>query len=295
MLFKNLLLYRLTAPVPLPLDAWSDAMASEAFRPCGGLEPSSTGWEPPLGRFGVELVHQAAGRALLCMRREERLLPSAVIREQLDERIADVEASEARNVGSGERRRMRDQVIFELMPRAFTRSTRVFAYLSPASGWLVVDSASSKLAEELVVLLSHSLRGLPVEPFAGTTAGSSVLTRWLDSARLPSGFTLADACELRDPADQGAVVRCLRQDLQSPEIRAHLDAHKKVERLGLVFEDNLEFVLSAELGIRRLRFRAVDELDAMDELDPAARFDANFVYMSAEIDRLLDGLQAAFN
>lgn len=294
MLFKNLLLFRLTAPLALPLNRWSKALSQEAFRRCGGLEPSSSGWIPPLGRHGEELVHVANGCALVCMRREDRVLPPAVVREEVQERVAGIEDNEARAVGARERRRMRDEVIFELMPRAFTRSTHTYAYLALASGWLVVDSASLKTAEELLVLLGHSLRGLPVEPFEGDESGAAVLTRWLDTRRLPKGFSLADECELRDPADKGAVVRCQRQDLASAEIRAHLDAHKRVERLALSFEDSMSFVLSADLSVRRLRFSHIDELDRMDELDEAARFDASFAYLSSELNRLLTRFEGIF-
>jgi recombination associated protein RdgC len=293
MWFKNLMLYRLSEPVQVDPEAWAAAMASEAFRPCGGLEPHSTGWSPPLGRLGEALVHSANGCTAVCMRREERLLPGPVVREELEDRIARIEGAEGRAVRGRERRRMRDEVIFELMPRAFTRSNHVAAYIAPQEGWLVVDSASARTSEELVVLLTHSLGGLPVVPFDGPESGQRVLTRWLDSARLPEGFALADECELRDPADKGAVVRCLRQDLRSAEIGAHLAAHKQVEKLGLAFEDSLGFVLCADLSLRRLRFLNVDALDEMDELDPLARFDANFSYMSGEINRLLRHLGAA--
>ena len=295
MWFKNLVLYRITEPMELDPEAWASAMVSEAFRPCGGLEPSSTGWSPPLGRLGQALVHSANGCALVCMRREDRLLPPAVVREELEERVARVENSEARAVRAREKRRMRDEIIFELMPRAFTRSNHTYAYIAPQEGWLVVDAGSIKLAEDLVVLLAHSLGGLPVEPFDGAQSGATVLTRWLSTSRLPDGFALADECELRDPADKGAVVRCLRQDLGGKEIHAHLEAHKKAEKLGIGFEESVSFVLCADLTIRRLRFKDVDELDRMDELDEVARFDANFAFMSAEINRLLGRLGQVFD
>ena len=87
MFFKNLMLYRLAEPTAL--DAWAREPLLEtcSFRPCGGLEPFSYGFDAPLGRMraggAVEeeaLVHAASGRMLVCARREERLLPAAVVR-----------------------------------------------------------------------------------------------------------------------------------------------------------------------------------------------------------------------
>ena len=294
MWFKNLSLFRLPESFDLPPEKLATALDAQAFRPCGGLEPFSYGWSPPLGRLAEELVHVANGCILVCTRREERLLPSSVVKEVMDERIDRIETEQGRPVRSKERKRMRDEITFELMPRAFTRSHHTYAYFAPEDGWLVVDAATPKRAEELVVLLGRSLPGIPVEPFRAEIAPGARMTRWLEGETLPAGFELADECELRDPAEQGAVVRCMRQDLFSDEIRAHLRARKIAQRLALTFEQRLTFVLGADLTLKRLRFDAVDELDEADQLDEFARFDANFAYMTAELRRLLARLHDVF-
>lgn len=294
MWFKNLVLYRLPAPFELSPEDLGEALVAEAFKPCGGLEPFSQGFSPPLGRLGTELVHAANACTLMCMRREERLLPPAVVREEVEERIARIESMEGRDVRSREKRRLRDEVTFELMPRAFTRSTHTYAYLSHGDGWLVVDAVSEKRAEDLLVLLGHAVKGLTVDAFAAEHSPAALMTRWLDGERLPPGFALGDQCELRDPAQEGALVRCQRQDLTAAEVRAHLKAGKVAHQVALVFDDRVSFVLCADLTLRRLRFEAVDELDEQDLTDAAARFDANFAFMTVELGRLLAALEKLF-
>ena len=66
------------------------------------------GWVPPLGEESGPLVHAAAGRLLLRMRREEKLLPAAVVREQLQERIAAIESAQGRVVYRRERLSLKD-------------------------------------------------------------------------------------------------------------------------------------------------------------------------------------------
>ena len=295
MWFKNLVLFRLEPSFSLSPEKIAEALRAQAFKPCGGLEPFSYGWSPPLGRFGKELVHSANGCTLICARREQRLLPSSVVKEAMEERIAAIEEAEARPVRGKEKRRLRDEIIFELMPRAFTRATDTYAYFAPADGWLVVDAATPKRAEDLVVLLGHSLPHEPLEPFEAAVSPTQLMTRWLEGRnKLPAGFELADECELRDPGDEGALVRCMRQDLMAEEIRAHLRARKFVQRLALSFEERVSFVLGAELDLRRLRFLSVEELDVDDQADEAARLDANFAYMTAELARLLTRLRQVF-
>lgn len=295
MWFKNLLLFRLDPSFSRSPEQIAEALGEQAFKPCGGLEPFSYGWSAPLGRHGTELAHAANGFTLICARREQRLLPSSVVKDAMEERIAAIEEAEARPVRAKEKRRMRDEITFELMPRAFTRSVDTFAYFAPAQGWLVVDAATPKRAEDLVVLLGHSLPHDPVDPYEPVLSPTQLMTRWLEGRdKLPAGFELADECELRDPADEGALVRCLRQDLMAEEVRAHLKAHKFVQRLALTFEARLSFVLGAEMSLRRLRFLAVEELDADDQDDEIARFDANFAFMTTELKQLLERLQQVF-
>jgi recombination associated protein RdgC len=292
--FKNLVLFRLPESFQMEPEALGELLKAEAFKACGGLQPFSQGFSPPLGRLGTELVHSANGYTLICVRREERVLPPAVVREQVEDRIARVESMEGREVRSKERRRMRDEVTFELMPRAFTRSSHTFAYIAPREGWLVVDAVSEKKAEDLLVLFGHAVKGFTVEPFEAERSPAAMLTNWIGGERLPSGFELGDQCELRDPALEGALVRCQRQDLTAAEVRSHLKAGKVAHQVALTFDARISFVLGADLGIRRLKFEAVDEFDELDETDPLARFDANFAFMTAELSRLLKALDAVF-
>ena len=53
------------------------------------------------------------------------MAPSSVVAESVDERALEIEEREARSVGRKERRQLREQVLVELLPRAFTRSRRV--------------------------------------------------------------------------------------------------------------------------------------------------------------------------
>lgn len=294
MWFKNLVLYRFTERAGIEPEALAAALADHAFRPCGGLDHTSYGWDRPAGRLGTELVHAAAGCILVCARRESKILPPAVVREEVEERVARAESQDRRSVSRKERSRMRDDVIFDLLPRAFVRSQRTFAYLAPEAGWLVVDAATPRRAEELVVLLGESLRHLPVVPYASESDPFAELTRWLGERGPPRGFHVQEECELRDPAREGARVVCLRQDLASREIRTHLAAGKQVQRVALGLDERLSFVLCADLTVRRLRFDLARESGSSEVDDEMAAFDMDFAYMTAEIGGLLKRLEAVF-
>ena len=87
MWFKNLRAYRLTSPFDLSPEQLGDQLKPCSFKPCAKSQALSVGWVPPLGEDSEELVHAAGGRFLVKMKREEKLLPATVVREQLEERV----------------------------------------------------------------------------------------------------------------------------------------------------------------------------------------------------------------
>ncbi len=298
MWFKNLYLFRLAKPFSHNLDELDDRLARLPFRSCGPLEMGSMGFVPPLGKTGVQLVQATAGRLMVCLRSEEKLLPASVVKEVVGERVAEIEEEQVRKVGRKERDRIKDEVLQDLLPRAFTRSRTTFAYVDPAAGWLIVDTASRKRAEELTVAMRKCLDSLEILPPQVNVAPPLMMTRWLQGEDLSTAFIVEEQCELREPAEQGSQVRLARQDLGADEVRAHLLAGKQVVKLALSYGDRLSFVLDSTLQIRRLRFLDVvqDEADAAGGGDGGAaeRFDADFALMALEIARLLPDVLDAF-
>lgn len=297
MWFRNARLYRFTKPLTLSPEELEEKLAPAAFKPCGPNEPLRLGWAAPLGRQGEQLVHSANGYHMICLRKEEKLLPAAVIKEAVAERVEMIEAEQGRRVRRKEKDEIREQLTLEMLPRAFSRSRHCFAYLAPGDGWLIVDAASAKQAEELTSHLRKTLGSLPVRPPAVEQSPAFTMTGWLqDSIAPPTGLVPGMECELRDPGEEGGVVRCRGLDLQSEEVLTHLGSGMQVVRLALDWQESLSFVLDEELALRRLKFGDTlrEQLDDIDSDDAAAKFDAAFSLMALELSRLLPILLEAF-
>jgi recombination associated protein RdgC len=296
MWFKNLSLFRLQTPTSSDAAALADRLGHARFRPCGTHEMSSRGWVPPLGRKATDLVHEVNGRLLLCLQTEEKLLPSSVVNDVMAGKVAEIEDRESRSVRRKEREGLRESIVFELLPKAFTRTRRAYGYMDPHGGWVVVDSASRQGAEDWTALLRSALGSLPVSPPQVASDPASVMTVWLNDGAAPPGFDLQDECELRDSSEVTAVVRCTGQDLTSEEIHTHLQAGKQVTRLRLSWDNKIAFTLTEELELRRLRFLDIiqEQLsDAKTESDEA-RMDAEFALMSGELGQLMTRLLEVF-
>jgi len=296
MWFRNARVFRFTKPFEITAETLEAQLQTEAFRPCGPQESSRQGWVPPMGRHSDQLVHSAGGCFLIALRKEEKLLPASVVKELVDEKAEAIEIEQARKVRRKERDELKEEITLEMLPRAFSKNRRCYAYLAPADGVLVVDAGSAKQAEDLASALRKSVGSLPVRPPAVEQAPSFTFTGWLDhTIGLPSAIDLGTECELKDPSEDGAVVRCKGLDLRGDDVRTHLNAGMLVTRLALTWDDNVSFVLDEELGIKRLKFGETlqEKLDDVDSDDAAARFDAAFSLMTLELSRLIPGLLEA--
>lgn len=296
MWFKNLLLYRFSEPFRHAPEALSGLLADRSFKPVGGHELSSSGWTPPLGGDEAPLVHAANGYMMVCARKEERVLPSASVRETLEARIAEIEEKTSRRIRGKARTELKDEVIRDMLPRAFTRSRHTYAYIDPDGVWLVVDAGSPARGEEITRLLRDAVGSLPVRPLGVQEPPDAVMTHWLKSGQLPDGLAIGDECELREPGSDGGIVRVRKHDLECDEIANHLEAGKRVTRLALTYEDRISFVLDDKLVLKRLRFLDLiqDEAAAIQADSEAERFDGDFSIMSLELSRLLPNLVEAF-
>jgi recombination associated protein RdgC len=289
MWFKNLSLLRFTEAFTLTAEQLEEKLQSGRFQPCGSLQPMSYGWVPPVGKDDAPLVHAANGCYMLCAQREEKILPSSVVNEILAEKLAEIEEKKGTPVRKKERDALRDEVIHDLLPRAFSFTRRQYAYIDANTGWLVVDSSSAKKTEELASWLRRCLESLPVAVPQVKDRPAAVMTRWLAEGEVPVDVVIENECELRATDEEGAVVRCKKHDLSAPEIQNHLEAGKEAVKIAVSWNDRLSFVLDDALGIKRLRFLDLVQEQAaeVDAEDAAQRFDADFAIMSGELGAFL--------
>jgi recombination associated protein RdgC len=294
MWFRNLQLYRLGQNFDLTPELLDERLQSGAFHGCSRMEMLATGWAPPLGRAGTQLVHAANGYIMVCMRKEEKILPAGVIRQLLDDKVAQVEAAESREIYSREKRRMKEEIVVDLLPRALTRMSDLFAYIDTRNGLMIVDSPSATRAETLISLLRNTLGRFPATPVQVRHSSTEAMTRWLSGEGLPGDFHVLDECLLRHPDPEGGVISCRHQDLGAAEVRNHVRNGKYAVRLSLQWRERLSFVLHEDLSIRRLRFEdVIREAEAEVDDDPVAQFDLDFSLMVLELSEFLPALLAA--
>jgi len=289
MFFKNLQVYRFTRPLEQDADTLEKNLEEFKFKPCGSQDISKLGWVFPMGKSGSMYTHLAAKQILICLKKEEKMLPAGVIKDQLSERVEAIELEQGRALKKKEKDSLKEEIVMQLLPRAFSRTSQTFAWIDPESDMLYVDASSTRKAEELISLLRKTLGSLPVVPIQLKNQADVIMTDWLVEGNIPANFTLEDEAELCSALEGGGIIRCKQQDLLSDEIKNHLSADKFVTKLALNWADSISFIIGEEFSLKRLKFSDVlqEQNEDIDKDDFAARFDADFALMTGEIKQLI--------
>jgi len=296
MWFKNLYLYQFEKEFEQDADTLHDALSKKPFMDCSATQRESIGWVPPLGKNSEAYTHSANNFILLTMARQERLLPASVVRETLQERVTEIQERESRKVGSKEKKELTERIEDELLPRAFTRTQKLDAWVDLKNGWLVINTPSSTRAETLSTELRKAIGSLPVVP-PKTEAVGPVLTEWLSKYKVPEPFEIGDECEMISAGDDAGIAAFRKHELGTDEVKSNLDTGKTVSKLALVWDKKISFVVSEDLVVKKLKFLDVLE-EKMNEEDPQSheeRMDIEFALMTGEVSKLIPDLHKQFN
>ncbi len=289
MWFRNLIVLRVPAGSPLDADTLADALLPFAFTEPTSVEALRTGFVPP--RDGDASLVASVGRQLLfALRQEKKLLPAKVVAQFVRQRAERIEAEEGFRPGRKRMKEIKEQVVDELLPRAFSLATDTRAWIDPVNGWLVVDAASTSRADEVVGLLAKAFDGFPGRPLKTAQSPAGAMTAWLSDGEAPAGFSIDQDVVLK-ARDGKATVRYANQSLEADDVGRHVKAGKQCTRLALTWRDRVSIVLTDTLAIKRVR-----PLDVLTEsqagsaasTDADERFASDFALMTGELAALLD-------
>ncbi|HFY9991545.1 TPA: recombination-associated protein RdgC [Providencia stuartii] len=289
--FKNAIVYRITRDIQISVDELEAQLKNLEFSPCGSQDMMKTGWTNPI-KTGEALTHSVSNQILIVAKREEKILPSDVIKKELQAKVDKLEADQGRRLKKTEKDSLKDEVIHTLLPRAFSKESVVRIWIDNDNQRIIVDASSAKRAEDTLALLRKTLGSLPVVPLSMETPIELTLTEWLRDGTIPKGFNFTDEAELKAILEEGGIARFKKQDLVSDEIASHIEAGKLVTKLSLDWNETIQFTLCDDGSLKKIKFSDVlkEQNDDIDREDIAQRFDADFALFTGEMTRLIDSL-----
>lgn len=288
-MFRNLRYYRLDCAWPESEKKLSQSLEQAAFEPCGPLTERSSGWEPIDPDTSSMLARRISGADLIRLRSQSRVLPPAVINEELEARINQFRKRMQEAPSAREKRRLKAEARDELLPKALLKSDRIWGYIDLNEKVLGIDSAQDAAAERLIRRLQASIDGFNSAPLRYGKPVEELLTKvFFEDA--PKQFALGRECRMKDPGDATSIVRWSDFDLSDRTIRAHVANGMHLTHLAIEYDNVMSCVLDENGVISKVRFIGMDD-DDVENAGPLARLDAEFVLMTGTLRRLLGDLK----
>lgn len=286
------MVYRVATEGSLGVEQMETALGQMLFTPCSASQDKSMGWVPPRGQQHGALVESINGQRILCFMIESKGVPGSVIKRHLDERLAQIEATEGRKPGRKESRELRDDIVQQLLPMAFAKTSSVLVWLDQQTGRLVLDCGSQGKADEVVSALVKCLPGVQISALNTQQSPQAAMTQWLTAGGedgWPNHFAPGREVELKSGDEMNSVVKFTRHHLDDAEMQRHISQGKLPTKLALDWDGRVSFVLTESTQLKKVAF-----LDGVFEDNASAEdeggFDADVTISTGELSALITDL-----
>lgn len=289
---KNVLVYRIPKQWDMTIERLEKCLSTKKFASCTDLEAFSAGWTA-VRKDSEQLVHHVEKRLMMMFCAEKKLLPASVVSEKLAERCVELAKQQGYDPGRKQKKDIKEAVIDELLPKAFSVKKKTLAWFDLVNGWLIIDTSSQAKAEEVVKYLIQAIEHLPLSTLKFEREPVTAMTGWLSIDEAPLGFTIDQETELKSKGEGGATVRYLKHTPENADMLRQITTGKRCTRLAMTWADKISFVLTESFGLKKVN--ALDLLKDSEEVtgkNDIERFEAEFYLMATEIGSLLNDLSA---
>lgn len=291
MWFNNALIYQYELDETSDLNA---CLTEDLLKPCPPHARFVYGWLPT---FADEMVHEVAGSAMICMGKEERILPRGVINKLLADKIQAIEIQQGRTVKRAEKAQMAEDLEFELLPKSFCVQKKLNAMLDTLNKRLIVNTSSANQAAQLTSLLRKSVPGFNINPLALSENLALRFAQWITSPEtLPPRFQLASDCLLFSLDDEKKRMTCKGYELPAEEIVSLLSQGMATAEMSLIWNERIQLTLTQDFVFKKLKSLdyLVDEMAEVKKLDEEAlQQDAALTLLAGELRGLTQDLLSA--
>lgn len=284
-MIKNATFYTIFSVPPVDFDVMS-ALEPARFEPCGPTQPVSTGFVPPRGE-GEPLCECLNNQMIFKIMTETKTVPAEIMERCLAAACHVREQQTGRKPGKKEKREIKEELLLDLLPKAFPKRIATTCWIDPVHQRLVIDTASRKRADEVASLLVQTMKDLVLMAPVPNTNPSIAMAAWLLGTVVPQTLAIDTGCVLKGNDEAKTKVKYEAHNLDIPEIKDHIKGGLAVESLDVTYLNRVSFVMTKDLTLKKINILD-DILDNQEEKPDA--FDADMFISFTEVNAAIDDL-----
>lgn len=296
MWFKNIQVYKLNSKDRFNEDDIETKLNKFRFTPCGEYDLLKTGWVTILDNDKEDKLTRKIDEAFFFqLRTEKKIIPSAVVKERLQEKVQEHIIKNDKRPSKEEKNDYKDAIILNMAKNAFSSSTYLNGYIDYKSNYLIVNTGSSKQAEEFIGSLRMAFESLEVSPLEPEDDPSIKMSGWVANKSIPDVFSIGHGCDLKDT--DGGSITVKKHEIETDEVIQHLDNGKSVTKLELTWQKRVTFNLTNKFEIKGIKFEDIVKESIKDNLgdsdDAYSVFQENMYIMVGDFAEIIDDLLEA--
>ena len=208
----------------------------------------------PREDFGP-FIETFPGGIAFTLRIDQKLIPTSVVRAEVDRRAKEIFAQQGRKVGKAERKQLRGEVIDAFAANALIQTTLITAFHHTESNYLIVPTTSAKLAQEVVSQLVHACGSVKTTTINVSSVKQGLTTRmraWLQGdvenfeGMEPNNVATLESGSYR------VTVKMDELDSARAGLTEAFDRGFEVKSLGLEIFDVGTFTLTSDFRLRSI-------------------------------------------
>lgn len=293
-MFKNFIAYRIganwTAPSPAELEP---VMQRLRFTPCESMQEESVGWTPPRGQDHDPMMEAVNGQWIAKLMVERKSVPGSAVKNELERRCKEIEEQRGTAPGRRERKQLKEDIYFEMLPRAFAKRSSVMVWLDKANGLLIVGTASLSAADlvmvQVIELMKAANYDISIAALRTKVSPTTAMSEWLTTFEAPAGFSVDRDLELKLPDNEQSTVRYVRHALDIEEVAEHIRSGKVPTQLAMTWDSRVSFVLTENFTVKKIEL--LDDIFVQSEEN--AGFEGDVALVTGELAKLIPDLVAA--
>lgn len=287
MFFKNLIIYQFDKNSSIER-LNNDMLKNMAFTPCGPTDSIKKGFVSPIGDDEV-LKLQVQDHSLLRVCTESKILPSSVIKKKTSERIEQLEQKLGRRATKGEKHRIKDEVIIDLLPVAFTKDKYTYVWINHQDQFIAIETSSFNVAEDILSLIRKELGRLSLTPLHTEKSVSPFFKEWVLDDNPPANFFVLNDAMLADTLDGNGKIKLIDENLTAEEVKSYLNGGREIKSLSFSYKQQTVFTVNTKLVFSKISYSSemLDENCDISPDDQAKRIEADFYLVTNELATLI--------
>ena len=292
-MLKSLTIYQISEQAPTNPE--NCQLAAEAEK--SPIEISQTEkiyWASPYGHGNERMVMACNGTIMMCVIKEQKLIPTAILNQSVNEQLSLIRYQENREPSKKEKAVLREKIFCEMSVKAFVKKQKINIVIDPSNSKLLIATTQKALVDACLDLVYKTFPMLSLEQFNCNLPASTAMTSWLKQKAMPYPFTLLNDCEFRN-TEENSVIKFKGVDLLSEDVLIHLNENTLVQKMLLVHDEKMQFTLNADgsiSGIKYLEYVQTEKANIFTE-NLQAELEADFLVSADVISECLKSLVTA--